>query len=244
MDGDTSKMCGRFTRLYTWPELVALYRLTLGKSNLQPRYNISPTTTIDTIVLSHGKRELMPMRWGLIPAWWSKSLGELKLATFDAPAETVQEKSVFCSAFKRRRCLIPASGYYEWQTIGRQKQPWYFTRRDGKPITIAGLWDEWTDKVTNKTFRSCAMVITEPNKFVEEVHDRMPGILEPGEFWRWEQTDAKDAAALMRPAGETVLEKWPVSKHVNSSRASDDDTTLIAEIDSEHLDTIRLDHGH
>ena len=114
-------MCGRSARAYTWPELVALYGVALGKSNLQPRYNICPTTTVDTVVPLHGKPHLVPMRWGLIPAWWSKPLKELRLATFNARAETVAEKPFFRSSFKRKRCLIPATGYYEWHTEGKRK---------------------------------------------------------------------------------------------------------------------------
>jgi putative SOS response-associated peptidase YedK len=134
---------------------------------------------------------------------------------------------MFRSAFKHNRCLIPVSGYYEWHDTPDGKQPYYFTRRDGQPVTIAGLWDEWTDKATGEKLKSSAMVITEPNKFVAELHDRMPVILEAIDFEQWEQGDAKDAAALMKPAAEDVLQRWPVSKRVNSSRAADDDPSLI-----------------
>src|ERR1022692_597336 len=108
---------GRFTYRLTWEEIVRLYRLTLNQpaQNTRARYNICPTTTIDTIVEREGKRELARMRWGLVPSWWSQPLKELKLATFNARAETVAKKPFFRSAFKRTRCLIPVSGYYEWQ---------------------------------------------------------------------------------------------------------------------------------
>jgi hypothetical protein len=111
-----------------------LYRLTLDMParNTQPRYNICPTTNIDGVIERDGKRELLPMRWGLIPSWWSKPLKEMKVATFNARAETVADKPVFRDAFKRTRCLIPASGYYEWQDTPNGKQPFYFTRRDGQ----------------------------------------------------------------------------------------------------------------
>jgi putative SOS response-associated peptidase YedK len=144
-----SVMCGRATYKLTWEEIVALYRLTLGPPphNFQPRFNVCPTTTIDAIVAPDGKRELMRARWGLVPSRWSKPLREMKLATFNARAETLAEKPMFRSAFKRNRCLIPVSGYYEWQDTPDGKQPWYFTARDGSPaLTIAGLWDEWQDK--------------------------------------------------------------------------------------------------
>jgi putative SOS response-associated peptidase YedK len=220
-------MCGRFTYRLTWPELVRLYRLTLDAParNTQPRYNICPTTSIDAVIERDGTRELLPMRWGLIPSWWSKPLKEMKVATFNARAETVADKPVFRDAFKRTRCLIPASGYYEWQDTPEGKQPFYFTRRDGEPITIAGLWDVWHDKQARETIKSCAMIITDANQFVAEVHDRMPVVLEPDQFEPWLSGGA--GAELLKPTGSDVLQRWPVSKRVNSSRASDGDATLI-----------------
>ena len=134
---------------------------------------------MDVVTERDGKRDFGPMRWGLVPYWWSKPLKELRAATFNARAETVADKPFFRRAFRRTRCLIPASGYYEWQdTAAGGKQPWYFTRRDGDPLTFAGLWDEWKDKATGETLKSCTMIITKPNGFVAEVHDRMPVILE------------------------------------------------------------------
>jgi putative SOS response-associated peptidase YedK len=227
-------MCGRFTYKLTWPEIVKLYRLTLDQParNTQPRYNICPTTVIDTVVSSEGKRALVPMRWGLIPGWWSKPLKEMRLATFNARAETVATKPMFRDAFESNRCLIPASGYYEWHDGPGGKQPYYFTRRDGQPITFAGLWSTWRDKEAGNNLLSCTMVVTKPNDFVAEVHDRMPVMLEAKEFEQWVSGDTKDATALMKPAGERVLQKWPVSKRVNSSRAPDDDASLIEPIET------------
>jgi putative SOS response-associated peptidase YedK len=226
-------MCGRFTYKLTWAEIVRLYRLTLDQParNTQPRYNICPTTLIDTVLSSEGKRALVPMGWGLIPYWWNKPLKEMRLATFNARAKTVATEPMFRDAFKSKRCLIPASRYYEWSGVPGNKQPYYFTRRDGQPITFAGLWSNWKDKETGEYLQSCTMVITQPNKLAAEIHDRMPVILETKEFEQWEHGDVKDAAALMKPAGEDVLQKWPVSKRVNSSRASDDDPTLIERLD-------------
>jgi putative SOS response-associated peptidase YedK len=224
-------MCGRATYKLTWEEIVALYRLTLGPAphNFQPRFNVCPTTTIDAIVSTEGARTLERMRWGLVPGWWPKPLKELKLATFNARAETVDEKPMFRSAFKRKRCLIPVSGYYEWQDTPGGKQPWYFTARDGSPaLTIAGVWDEWTDKETLKRLKSCAMIITEPNKFVAEVHDRMPVLLTEKQFDPW--LSGEVGIEYLKPAPNDFLQKWPVSKRVNSSRADDDDATLIKKI--------------
>jgi putative SOS response-associated peptidase YedK len=226
-------MCGRATYKLTWEEIVALYQLTLGfpaPHNFRPRFNVCPTTTIDAIVAEDGKRELIRARWGLIPGWWSKSIKELKLATFNARAETVAEKPFFRGAFKRKRCLIPISGYYEWQDTPGGKQPWYFTPRDGSPaLTVAGLWDEWTDKETGKPLKSCTMIITEPNEFVAEVHDRMPVLLAEDDYDPWLRAEA--GIELLKPAPNNLLQKWPVSRRVNSSRADDDDPTLIKKVE-------------
>jgi putative SOS response-associated peptidase YedK len=158
--------------------------------------------------------------------WWNKPLKELKLATFNARAETVAEKPMFRSAFKRNRCLIPVSGYYEWEDTPGGKQPWYFTARDGSPaLTIAGLWDEWQDVEADKSLKSCTMIITEPNKFVAEVHDRMPVLLTEKQFDPW--LSGRFGVEMLNPAFNDMLQKWPVSKRVNSSRAPDDDPTLI-----------------
>ena len=109
-------MCGRFTQSYTWRELVELYRLTQPARNLRPRYNVAPTTAIDVVRLAESGFELVPMRWGLIPGWRKKTAKEVP-STFNARAETVAQKPIFCSAFKRTRCIVPACGYYEWRAI-------------------------------------------------------------------------------------------------------------------------------
>jgi putative SOS response-associated peptidase YedK len=223
-------MCGRFTYRLTWPELVRLYRLTLDAPahNIQPRYNICPTTDIDAVIEREGKRGLLPMRWGLVPSWWPRPLKDMRIATFNARAEAVARKPTFRDAFKRTRCLIPASGYYEWQDTADGKQPYYFTRRDGQPITFAGLWDTCWNKQAGEAINSCAMVITGANEFVTEIHDRMPIILEADQFEPW--LTGRAGLEVLKPATKDVLQCWPVSKRVNSSRASDDDASLIEQI--------------
>jgi len=155
-------MCGRFTHRYTWAEIQRLYRLTSPASNVQPSYNVCPTDTVNVVTSSDDTRILQPMRWGLVPRWWSKPLKELmRLSTFNARVETVTTKPFFREAFKRTRCIIPASGYYEWQDTPDGKQPHYFTRTDGQVISFAGLWDEWKDRATGETLKSCTMIITD-----------------------------------------------------------------------------------
>ena len=137
-------MCGRFTRNYTWAQIHAMYSITPSGSNLQPRFNICPTIDVDVVIRGGDERALMPMRWGLIPNWWKQSLKEMRSATFNARAETIAEKPMFRDSFKRRRCLMPVSGYYEWQDTPEGKQPYYFTHRDGQVMTIAAIHDTWT----------------------------------------------------------------------------------------------------
>jgi len=222
-------MCGRFTYKLTWEEIVRLYRLTLDRParNLRPRYNVFPTTDIDTVVEREGRRELVPMRWGLVPNWWSEPLKGLKLATFNARAETAETKPLFRYAFRRSRCLIPVSGYYEWRNTPGGKQPYYFTARDDSPaLTVAGLWDEWNNPESGEALKSCTMMITDANDFVREVHNRMPALLAEKDFEPWLSGAA--GIELLLPAPNELLQRWPVSKRVNSSRASDDDESLIA----------------
>jgi putative SOS response-associated peptidase YedK len=224
-------MCGRFTVKATWAELVALYRLTLDRPphNLHPRYNVCPTDPIDVVTAG---RDFVRMRWGLVPWWWPKPLKELKAATFNARVETVATKPFFRDAFKRSRCLIPMSGYFEWQNTSTGKQPWHFTSGDGSPLlTAAGLWDEWKDRETGERLKSCTILITEPNDFAAEVHDRMPAFLTQEQFEPWLSGEA--GTEYLKPVANDFLQRWPVSKRVNSSRADADDATLIEQVELE-----------
>jgi putative SOS response-associated peptidase YedK len=225
-------MCGRFTHRYTWADIHRLYRLISPASNVQPSYNVCPTDTVNVVTSLQDTRILQPMRWGLIPSWWSKPLKELmRLSTFNARVETVTTKQFFREAFKRSRCIIPASGHYEWQDTPSGKQPHYFTRTDGQVISFAGLWDEWKDRTTGETVKSCTMIITKPNAIVAEVHDRMPVLLEPDQFTPWLENQA--GLEILVPAPEGTLQRWPVSKRVNSSKAPKDDETLTQPVDVE-----------
>ncbi len=216
-------MCGRFTQRYTWEELHRLYRLTQSARNLQPRYNICPTDPIDVIVPGDGALAVVPMRWQLIPPWWKKPLKDLP-ATFNARAETVAEKPMFRDAFKRSRCLIPASGYYEWQTTPNGKQPYYITSANGPVLTIAGLWTDWRDRVNDETLTTCTMIITEANSFISAIHDRMPVLLDQENADAWLSGDA--GLELLKPAPEDALRMWPVSRRV-SKPGNGDDPSLI-----------------
>ena len=149
-------MCGRFTQHYTWAEVYAFLELFGPPRNLRPRYNIAPTTSVDVVRLDRdGQRELVSMRWGLVPFFWKKSLKDVP-ATFNARVETVAEKPMFRDAFRKRRCIVPASGFYEWTGEKGAKQPHLFTAADGSPVlAFAGLWDRWHDKDTGEEVLSC-----------------------------------------------------------------------------------------
>jgi putative SOS response-associated peptidase YedK len=226
-------MCGRFTRRYTWRDIEALYGLIGAARNLQPHYNIAPTDTVDVVIASDGASQLVPMRWGLVPAWWKKALKDLP-ATFNARAETVADKPMFRDAFRRRRCIIPASGYYEWRTAreGRQpgKQPYYISAASGGVLSFAGLWDRWANPQTGEPLTSCTIIVTEANAFTRAIHDRMPVLLEPAGFAAWLGGTA--GTGLLQPAADDRLRMWPVSRRVNRAGSSDDDPTLLDEIEA------------
>src|ERR1700722_3426110 len=153
-------MCGRFTQNYTWEQVYAFLSVFGPPRNLQPHYNIAPTDTVDVIRLDkHGARELVSMRWGLVPAWWKKSLKEVP-ATFNARAESVADKPMFRNAFKQRRCIIPASGFFEWTGEKGQRQPHLFTAADRSPVlAFAGLWDRWKDPA-GEWILSCTIIVS------------------------------------------------------------------------------------
>jgi putative SOS response-associated peptidase YedK len=142
--------------------------------------------------------------------------------TFNARAETVPTKPTFRDAFKRNRCLIPASGYYEWLPTPGGKQPYYYTAHDCAPLTFAGLWDEWKDAKTGAPLKSCTMIVTNANALATKVHDRMPVLLQPPkDFDCW--LAGTSGTELFKPAPDDYLQVWPVSRRVNSSRAPGDD---------------------
>jgi putative SOS response-associated peptidase YedK len=177
-------MCSRFTQSYTWRELVELYRLTHPARNLQPRYNIAPTKQIDVVRLAETGPELVPMRWGLIPSWWKKTAKEVP-STFNARAETVAQKPMFRSAFKHTRCIVPASGYYEWRAIEKSKQPYFISAADGAVLSIAGLWDQWKEPETGEPVLSAILIVTAANNFTRSIHDRMPVLLAQRDLDAW-----------------------------------------------------------
>ena len=226
-------MCGRFTQIYTWAELHRMMDFLnappRGESsrNLQPRYNVAPTTTIDVIVLRDGKMELVPMRWGLVPSWWKKTVKEVP-ATFNARAESVRDKPMFRGAFKQRRCLIPASGFYEWTGPKTDRQPHYITSSTEPVLMMAGLWESWIPPGESEPIQSATIIVTSANRFMGEIHDRMPVFVEPRDYEAW--LSGQSGEEVLQPAREDFLQQWNVSQRVNKSGQGNNDPTLIEPI--------------
>lgn len=212
------RMCGRFTQHFTWRELHDLLGLVGAPRNLEPRYNVSPTSQIEVVWPGTDGLALVPMRWGLIPGWWKKSRREVP-STFNARCETVAEKPMFRGAFRRQRCVIPASGFYEWETTPAGKLPWYFTPAAGPVLLIAALWERWRDIEAGEDLLSATMIVTAANRFVSDLHDRMPVVLSADTARAWMRGDV--GADVLVPAGESVLVRRRVSTRVNASRATD-----------------------
>lgn len=221
-------MCGRFTQAYSWSEVVEFLRVIAPAArNLRPRYNVSPTTTVEVVRVVDGVRELVPMRWGLVPSWWKKPLKDLP-STINARVETVAEKPMFRGAYKARRCIIPASGFFEWTGPKEDRQPHYFSAADGSPIlAFAGLW-EWWKSPEGEEILSCTILVTEATDFMGIYHDRMPIILQEPDISLW--LDGSLGAGPATVAAGVALQEWTVSKLVNKAGAGDDDPETVARL--------------
>ena len=226
-------MCGRFTQHYTWQEVHAFLNVfgDLGMPrNLQPRYNIAPTTYIDVVTTRVRNREIVgremvPMRWGLVPSWWKKSRKDVP-ATFNARAETVAEKPMFRGAYRYRRCIVPASGFYEWTGQKSDRQPHLFTAADGSPIlAFAGLWEHWLDPANFDEVISATIIVCGASPWMETYHDRMPVILDQKHFDGW--LDGSLGLDALTGASVSALRAWPVSKRLNRTGAGDDYPTMV-----------------
>ena len=212
-------MCGRYT-LQASPEEIAEQFAVEEPSLFKARYNIAPTQIVPAVRIHPDttQRELVQIRWGLIPSWAKDP--RIGNQMINAKAETVATKPSFRSAFRKRRCLIPASGFYEWQQQGRQKQPMYIRLRDRRPFAFAGLWERWEPK-DGEPVESCTIITTEPNEFMRPIHNRMPVILTVKDYEVWldpavQQTDT--IQALLKPYPVEDMEAYPVSRLVNNPR--------------------------
>ncbi len=220
-------MCGRFALKAPPAELIKRFNLD-ECADLKPRYNIPPGTEIAAIRQSpEGKRVLHLLRWGLVPHWAKDpSIGN-KLN--NARGESVAEKPSFREAFKRRRCLIPAEGFYEWQTQGKAKRPYYISLKTGQLMAMAGLWESWKSP-EGDFLRTCCVITTEPNAVMEPIHDRMPVIIAEEAWARWLSGPVEDVEPLIRPYLAEKMQAWAVDRRV--SKAADDDADMISPMGS------------
>jgi putative SOS response-associated peptidase YedK len=210
-------MCGRFT-LRTPASAVAEQFGLAEILPLEPRFNIAPTQTVAVVRQSResrGARELVWMRWGLIPGWADDpAIGNRMI---NARAETAAQKPAFRQAFRRRRCLLVADGFYEWQRVGKRKQPYYLRMRDERPFGMAGLWETWRSP-EDETIRSCTILTTEANSLVVAVHDRMPVIIDAADYDRWLDPaieDPDELTPLLYPYSSNAMVAYPVGDRVN-----------------------------
>ena len=224
-------MCGRFVQ-YSNPEIYAS-RFDLDTlCEAKPRFNVAPTQPVLAIRESdEGKRELVPLRWGLIPAW-SKG-PDSRYSMINARAETVKSKPAYRNAFKHRRCLIPAEGFYEWKAGKQGKIPFLIHRKDCEPFAMAGLWERWPGEDSD-ALESCTIIVTDANALVREIHDRMPVVVTREKYAGWldpHNQDADGLLAMLKPADPQPLTMHLVSRKVNSPR--NDGPELLDRVDSE-----------
>lgn len=220
-------MCGRYTHTYTWLRLYEhlsgfVAALSGGLRSMPgppPRYNVPPTADVPVLRVSDAGIEGVMMRWWLVPSW-AKSVEEAKYATFNARSEDAATKPAFRSPYRHRRCVLPATGFYEWQKVGEKtKRPYYLTRADAEPIYFAGLYDVWHDEL-----ESCSILTTTPNAEMAGIHDRMPCILEPEQIDGWldpSMTEPPRIAEYLRPAPDGTLAMHPVGSRVGNARIDD-----------------------
>jgi putative SOS response-associated peptidase YedK len=212
--GEETAVCGRFSQRSPSKKVAEKF----GVEEVPPlpeRYNVAPAQTILGIRQNEAAREATFFKWGLIPAW-AKDLS-IGNKLINARSETAAEKPSFREAFARRRCLIPADGFYEWSRRGDKKQPFYFQMKDGEPFGIAALWERWEGG--DEPLETCTLLTTEANELLASYHDRMPVILKPEDYGVWLDADVRRAKLLkplLRPYPHEEMSAYAVSQLVNN----------------------------
>jgi putative SOS response-associated peptidase YedK len=209
-------MCGRFLLFSDASSLASHFDLA-GPPELAPRYNIAPTQPVAAVRAAEAGRQLVRLRWGLVPPWAK----DTKVAPINARSETAADKPLFRAALRKRRCLVPASGFYEWLALagGKRKQPYCFRPGDERPWAFAGLWERWPGP--DGPVESCAILTTAANELVRPVHDRMPVILARQHWAAWLDPQAQDAGELvplLRPFPPDAMRAYPVGPLVSNPR--------------------------
>jgi len=215
-------MCGRFVSSSKPDEIASYFGATLGETLLEPSYNVAPTNAVYAVLTDGGVRRLDPVRWGLVPSWAKDpTVGNRMI---NARVETILEKRTYAAPFKRRRCIIPADGFYEWKAIPgqRRKQPMYIHRADGDRLAFAGLWEVWRGPDKDQPpLRTCTVITGPANDTIAPIHDRMPVMIPPDEWATWLDPEVQDTdllGKLLVPAPNELLIAHPVSTDVNNVR--------------------------
>ena len=216
-------MCGRFVSSSPHDELAKYFVVdAVAESVLEPSYNVAPSNDVYVVVETGGVRKLDTFRWGLVPFWAKDEATGYKM--INARAESVTDKNAYKHAFKKRRCIIPADGFYEWKKIPGQKakQPYFIHRSDGEPMAFAGLWEVWRPKDAGEDvepLRTCTIITGQPNEKVADIHDRMPVMLPPSAWAEWLDPQNDDLATLGKflvPAPASLYALHPVTRAVNN----------------------------
>jgi putative SOS response-associated peptidase YedK len=226
-------MCGRFAASLPPESVLRWFRTSNPLPNMPPRYNLAPGQ--DALVVRHnpetGARSLDPIRWGLIPHWAKDASIGSKL--INARAESLAEKPAFRDAFHRRRCLVPADGFYEWRKDTKPKQPYLVRMRGGELFAFAGLWENWRDPASDAWIRTFTIVTTDANELVAPIHNRMPAIIAPDDYGRWlgaQPADDQAIVGLLRPYAADLMEAFPVGLAVN--KTTNDTPDLFAPLEA------------
>jgi putative SOS response-associated peptidase YedK len=208
-------MCGRFTLHHAENEIIARFAVAEVAAQVGPRYNIAPSQNV-AAVIEHPHRQLVTFKWGLVPSWAKDP--SISSRMINARAETLAEKPSYRQALAKRRCLIPADGFYEWKKMKGGSQPFHIRRRDGGLFAFAGLWERW-EGGDGEPLETCTLITVEPNELMAKIHDRMPAILKPEHEELWLDAKASYAPALtqlLRSYPDEELEAFPVARAVNS----------------------------
>jgi len=217
-------MCGRFVQKSPLHAIQQIFDVETAWVEVAPNYNVAPTQQVLSIIKHDNKNRLEKLHWGLVPFWARDISGASRM--INARAETVAEKPSFRNAFKKRRCLIPADGFYEWKGEKGDKQPYYIFTPFGPPFAFAGLWEKWTDKKRDEksVYKSCTIITSASSRSIREIHHRMPVILFPEFHEKWLNTDIQDPKALkiiLRKGMVHDLNYHPISKMVNAVKNND-----------------------
>jgi len=227
-------MCGRFSMFTYIKALKNRFKIDDILTSIEPRYNIAPAQKIATVV-QYESRQLVEMKWGLVPSWAKDS--KIGNRLINARAETVATKPAFQSAFKKRRCLILADSFFEWQKSGDVKTPMLIRLKSEETFAMAGLYEYWKMK-SGKTLESCAIVTTAANEFMKPIHDRMPVILRPENEDSWldsELQEVQEVTRLLEPVDFDLMESYEVSTYVNSPRNQDSNVIRPVNHQATHL---------